>query len=163
MAFTVETGVGVAGANSYASLAAALAYHADRRNTAWTDATDPDREAALVRASCALDALFSWPGMRLTEDQGLGWPRVSAYDRDGYYLEGVPSAVIAATCEAALVELAESGAMAKSSESGLKRLKIGQIEKEWAGASGAGATVYPAVYQALSRILKGSQLAIGGR
>jgi len=152
--FTVETGVGVVGANSYISLAAALSSHADRLNTAWADATTPEREAALVRASAALDGKYGplWPGIRSSETQGLDWPRDEAYDRDGYELTLVPAGVLAATCEAALVELGEAGALTKKSDAGLRRQKIGAIEQEWSGSSGD--TIYPAIARSLGKIIK---------
>jgi len=107
-----------------------------------------------VRASAAIDGKYGelWPGIRSSETQGLDWPRDEAYDRDGYELTLVPAGVLAATCEAALVELGEAGALTKKSDAGLRRQKIGAIEQEWSGSSGD--TIYPAIARSLGKIIK---------
>ena len=158
MAFTVEDGTGLAAANSYVSLADAGAYFADRGNATWENADDDLKEAALVRASFALDGIYGgrWPGYCATQDQALAWPRVDAVDSAGYEISSatVPQAVKNAACEAALVELGSAGALSKKTEAGLSELTVGPITKRFAVASGSGATVYPAITQALSRIFK---------
>ena len=178
MALVVEDGTGVVGANSYVAVADATTYHADRGNAAWAASTSPLQSAALSRASAAIDGIYGgrWPGTRGRTDtsglswplagpqQGLDWPRAYAWDRDGYPLTGVPTEVKNATCEAALVELDSPGALSKKGEAGLKSLTVGPISKTYAGASAAGAMAYPAIRQALARIIKGGgNIAIGGR
>lgn len=155
MSLTVETGAGVEGGNSYASLETALAYHADRGNAAWAAALDPARSAALIRASAAIDGLFGarFPGYRATSAQGLEWPRAEAWDRDGYPLVGLPQEVVNATCEAALIELGSAGALSKKAEPGLRSIKVGAIEKTF-GPAGA-AVAFPGIRQALGRVLRG--------
>jgi len=159
MAFLVEDGTGLAGANSYVSLADANAYFTDRGNTAWDEAEDEDKLAALVRASAALDGMYGyrWPGTRYTDLQALDWPRSGAWDRDSYPLTGVPQKVKEATCEAASVELGTSGALSKSAEPGLSELTVGAITKKWASSSGA-ANSYPAIGQKLARIVRGGSM-----
>lgn len=159
MAIVVEDGTGKIDAVSYISVADADAYHLARGNTAWAVATEANKEAALVRATSALDGLYSsrWPGRRYNQDQALDWPRYDAWDRDGYPLVGVPQRIKDATSAAALVELSEAGALSKSQERGgsIRREKIGSIETEYAPGAPAG-TVYPAITQALARIVRGS-------
>ena len=157
MAIVVEDGTGLAAANSYASIAEANAYFLDRANAAWDAAEDDARSAALIRATTAIDGVYGsrWPGFRCMELQGLDWPRYEAWDRDGYPLTGLPKKVKEATCEAALIELGSSGALSKKADIGLSELTVGSITKKWAVASGAGATAYPAIKQALSRIVRG--------
>ncbi len=159
MALTVEDGSGLSAANSYVSLEEALAYHADHGNAAWAAATtDEARSAALVRGAAALDGMYGgrWPGVRYSDLQGLDWPRSSAWDRDGYPLTGVPAKVKAAACEAALIELGNAGALSKKSDTGLAELTVGPITKKWLSGSGAAQTAYPAIKQALARIVRGS-------
>lgn len=90
MAFTVEDGSGVAGANAYLSTADADAYHADRGNAFWASLDDATKEAALVRATDYIDKRFGrkFRGFRKTLQQRLQWPRLSAFDDSGYLLGG---------------------------------------------------------------------------
>ncbi len=88
MALSVETGAGVAGADSYVSLVAAAAYWAarphDANADAWTDTDDASREGALREATAYLDATYGslYRGSRKTSTQGLLWPRVDREDLD---------------------------------------------------------------------------------
>lgn len=159
MAIVVEDGTGKIDAVSYVSVADTDAYHLARGNAAWAAASDASKEAALVRATSALDGMYSgrWPGRRYDQDQALDWPRSDAWDRDSYPLTGVPQRIKDATSAAALVELAEAGALSKSQERGgaVRREKIGPIETEYAPGAPA-VTAYPAITQALARIVRGS-------
>lgn len=74
MALTVETGIGVAGADSYDSLAAVDAFHAARGNTAWAAADAAAREAALREATDYLDIWHINGGPRSSSLQGLNFP-----------------------------------------------------------------------------------------
>jgi len=157
MAITVEDGTGLAAANSYVSLAEADAYFSDRENAAWDGADDDAKAAALVRGTAALDGMYGgrWPGARYTDLQGLDWPRSGAWDRDGYPLAGLPRKIKDAACEAALIELGSAGALSKKSDTGLAELTVGPITKKWLSGSGAAQTAYPAIKQALARIVRG--------
>jgi hypothetical protein len=117
VAFVVETGAGLATATSYVSVAFANAYHAGRRQTAWTGGV-ADKEAALIKATEYIDVtmganFYGEPknaGYDGTDPQALAWPRVYAYDEDtGREIDpdSVPIAVQQATCEIALVALTE--------------------------------------------------------
>lgn len=166
MSLIVEDGTGLATAQSYISVADAATYLAAKGDTTWAAATDASREAALVRATAYLDGAYGqrWPGSRSLSTQALDWPRSYAWDRDGYGLTGVPQAVKNATCEAAVLELAEAGVLSKKAEGGLKSIKIGSIEKTWTGSSAPASMAYPAIRQALARIVSGGgNIAIGGR
>ena len=107
MAFQVETGSGDSGANAYLSVATVTTHHADRGNGAWSDFTMPDQESAIVRASDYLDKRFGvrFVGLRKTKEQGLEWPRLDAFDQDGYLLSGpdaLPRQLLKACSEYAL-------------------------------------------------------------
>ena len=107
MAFQVESGSGDAGSNAYVSVASVDAHHADRNNTAWTDFTTPEKEASIIRASDYIDKRFGrrFRGLRKTKEQGLEWPRLDAFDDDGYLLSGtdnIPRQVEKAAAEYAL-------------------------------------------------------------
>jgi hypothetical protein len=91
MAFTVETGTGIVGANAYDSVAFVDTHHADRGNTAWGDFGTLEKQEAIIRASDYIDKRFGrrFVGVRATKGQGLEWPRLSAFDQDGFLLSGV--------------------------------------------------------------------------
>lgn len=143
MAFLVEDGTGLAGATSYASEDDLDAYAEDRGTTL----ADGDPEAALVRASAAIDALFGgrFPGTKVNgRSQGLLWPRSGGYDANGDAIaeDAVPAEVVKATLEAAIRELVEPGSMMPDQERGgaLKRVKAGEVEAEWFGNAPAATT-----------------------
>ena len=74
MAFTVEDGTGVTGANAYLSVAAFDAYAADE-NQDVTSYTTAQKEGAIVVASRKyVDTYFSFGGEKLSETQGLALP-----------------------------------------------------------------------------------------
>ena len=116
MALTLikEDGTGNADANSYASRTDGNAYHEGHvAASVWTSATDAQKEAALVMATRALDALFRFGGWKATGTQALQWPRSECPDvehagGEEYLAEdAVPACVRDATCELARQFLAE--------------------------------------------------------
>jgi hypothetical protein len=96
----------------YRTLPAALAYHDARGNGAWTAAgvDDAKRNAGLVRASEALDALYGarYPGSIPSADQDLLWPRADVvWGGEELAADIVPAPIEKAICELALRELAK--------------------------------------------------------
>lgn len=80
MALVVETGLGVTGADSYAAVAEADQYWADRGGAAdWGTATEQAKEAALRLASEYIDIhyLAAW-GEPLLATQGLAHPTTTS-------------------------------------------------------------------------------------
>lgn len=82
MVIIVEDGSIVAGANAYASLDAVDLFHEDRGNTIWTDKTDVDKEAAMLRATAGIESKYRnrWIGVKTNNSvtvipQILAWPR----------------------------------------------------------------------------------------
>ena len=184
MAFLVEDGTGVTDANSYLSVADADTYWDDRVNAtspdgnAWTDATQSDKEGALIEASSYLDATYDWvwnnpphwqdsvnplsPPSAYTplvnENQGLKWPRQAAYDEDTYVLQqDVPQKVKDATAEVALNAL--DGQILPTRERGgmVKREQVGNVSVEYMD-NAPGGTSYPMI----DRILNGLYWQKGG-
>lgn len=107
MAFTVEDGSGIPGANAYVDEAFADGHHADRGNTFWSTLSSPDKQAAIIRATDYIDKRFGrrFRGFREQKDQGLEWPRLDAFDDDGFLLSGgadIPAQLQKATAEYAL-------------------------------------------------------------
>ena len=109
---------GAIDADSYASLAYALTYHAARGHAAWAIGLDADRETALRRATVWLDSTYraQWEniGYRINARvQALDWPMSNIRDVAGWYVDyaTIPTEVVNATCEAALREYAIPGSL----------------------------------------------------
>ena len=138
MAFTPEDGTGLPNANSYISVAFADSYFVDRGNATWAADSTTDKETALVRATDYIDKRFAlqFKGRKLTQEQGLEWPRLGALDSDFYLLDGanddVPRQLQKATAEYALRALSNTPLVPDNSNSGVKitRQKVGPIETE---------------------------------
>ncbi len=80
---TLNATPGAPGANSYATLAEANAYHEDRvAIAAWAAATDDQKRRALIQATRQLDAYLEWYGVATFSTQALGLPRLGLYDPD---------------------------------------------------------------------------------
>lgn len=78
MPLIVETGAGLANANSYISLAEANVYFSDRGITAWDLLDDGDQKTpALINAAEYMRRTYGrlWKGVRATTTQRLDWPR----------------------------------------------------------------------------------------
>lgn len=82
MSLIVEDGTVVAGAESYASVAAANVYHGNRGNVAWGAlASDTVREQSLRKATDYMIEMYRprWKGFRKMGTQTLDWPRSFVY------------------------------------------------------------------------------------
>lgn len=139
MAMIVETGTGVAGANSYTTLAFVQAYFDDRGgNTAWDAlATDADQEYILIKATDYIEKRFSekWVGDKNDNTNELSWPRHNVYDRHHRILYSnteIPPELQKAVAEYA-VRAITAALIADPSTQGLEveesEKKIGPIEK----------------------------------
>jgi len=107
MAFTLEDGTGVANANAYIDETFADTFHGDRGNTTWTIANTADKQSAIIRATDYVDKRFGarFRGYKEHHDQGLEWPRISAFDNDDFLWDGVPAPLEKAVAEYALIAL----------------------------------------------------------
>lgn len=134
MAFIPEDGTGLENANSYMSLAAADAHHADRGHTEWAAVSSALREAALVRATDYIDKRFGhrFRGYKRTRDQALQWPRFAAVGNDRFLLPPIPSQLRKATAEYALRALTNTPLAPDNDAVGLRanREKVGPIETD---------------------------------
>lgn len=116
MALELEDGTGKANAESYAAIAAINSY-ATKRGLAFSVTGDPAlAEAAARRATAWLDGEYRsrFPGRKLNgRSQALEWPRTDAVDASGEDIaeDELPAEIVAATCEAAIRELATPGSL----------------------------------------------------
>lgn len=113
MALVVEDGTGLSNADSFASLATALAYHASIGTAAWIagGVTDPLREIALRKATAWVrDAhIGRWDGNLVLDTQALPFPRVGLTDAEWRTVSStsVPIEVVEVTCDMAAIALSE--------------------------------------------------------
>ena len=106
MAFIVEDGSGVEDATAYVAVAFVDEYHTDRGNVGWAGANDV-KQQAIVKATDYIDKRFGkrFRGLRKSRQQALEWPRINAFDDDGFLLIGsddIPRALQKACAEYAL-------------------------------------------------------------
>ncbi|TGU44639.1 hypothetical protein EN788_22245 [Mesorhizobium sp. M2D.F.Ca.ET.145.01.1.1] len=181
MTLVVETGAGLANAESYVSVADCVTYAANRALT--FPGTDvPASEASLRRATAYIDNTYRtrFTGYRThRRAQALEWPRVGAYvyipnnSSDMAYSSGydpaydyiqqdqIPIEIINATCEAAIRELASPGTLAPDLDRGnaVKLLKAGSVEIEY-GANASATTTFQQIDLALSGLLRSDAIGI---
>ncbi|HEX5126495.1 MAG TPA: DnaT-like ssDNA-binding protein [Rhodocyclaceae bacterium] len=143
MSLITEDGTGRADAESFASLAAADAYHASRGNVAWAGALTADKENALRRATDYIGQEYrtKWKGRRTTMTQALDWPRYEVklddvgFGRYAAYVQPtiVPAQVVQACCELAIRAL--SGPLAPDLQRQIIAETVGPLRTEYAAGT----------------------------
>lgn len=158
MAFIVEDGTGVAGANAYMTVAELDAYWADRGVT-----LDGDKEAAIIVATQYVDGSFRWKGAIVFADQSLDWPRVGVVDDEGRAVDSmsIPDRLKFAVAEYAQRQLNAPIQPDVSDEGALKRIKkkvdVIETEKEFQDNTGGyfGLRSYPLADNYLLGLIRG--------
>jgi hypothetical protein len=133
MALIIETGAGVANANSYATVEQAKAYAAARGLV--LPAPDSAIEPLLILAADFLESYEGrYKGKKTAPDNALAWPRSGAVLYDGtedFPDDAIPNVLIKAQCQlaydATLTELQATG-----SGQEVIREKVDVIETEYA-------------------------------
>lgn len=133
IALSVETGAGVAGANSFATVVQARDFATVRGVTLSAD--DDVVTAFLVIATDYLKTL-QYQGTKYRAGESyLPWPRDGLLvDEVAYPINLVPSDIVAATCQ--LVIEQHNGIVLRGSAStaGIKREKVGPLETEYSSS-----------------------------
>ena len=146
MALTVETGSGLAAADTYVTLTAADTYFAARdAPAAWTALSNALKESALKYATEWLDGHYAWEGgvkSLVNPAQALGWPRVNAYDLESRLIEvdAVPERIERATCEVALAHANTALNTVQERGGAVRKEGVGPLQVEyfdWASAEPA--------------------------
>ncbi len=156
MTLIVEDGSVVENANSYVTLEDCTAYHASLGNEGWVDVEGQGE--AILRAMAWLETQ-PWRGRKFTYAQPLSWPRVDvALDGHSVPDDEVPTAVIRALCEAALIEGETPGALRPALDRGGQVTSftlVGVMSETYASGAPAG-TTYPAITGMLRGLTYGS-------
>lgn len=172
MALVTENGTGVAGAESYASVAFASAYWSARTQLAlsatWAAGTTAKQEGALREASTYIDAVWGqfFRGKRRGYVQGLLWPRTDALDDTGYELPDLPTVLQQAVAELAARALSAPLQADQERVGAVKKTrdKVGALETEVEYFdSGLTRAEYGIVAGMLAPLLNGAQPEAGGQ
>ena len=161
MPLIIETGAGLTDADSYASAAAADAYHAKRGNAAWAALVESEKESLLIKATEYMVGQYRarWKGRRRTATQALDWPRYDVELDDVHAHLGSDIVPVEVQNACAILALqARSGELAPALKRTIKEKVIGPIKTVY--ADGAPEAVrYRAVDQLLKPFLCGSGLS----
>lgn len=151
---TVEDGSGKRDADSYCSLEEAATYHLLRGNASWMNATDDEKEVALVRACDYLEYSYKrlWYGTPCTLTQRLAFPRNSIK----HTAQGeIPVWLKEAQYEAALLELEAPGILSEDPSEGgmLEKEQEGEVARNFAQGP-ASTRRFPQLYRRLAPYLR---------
>lgn len=187
MAIIVEDGTIVAGANAYASLNELDTYHEDRGNTAWVNADDETKEAAMLRATAGLETQYRerWIGFKSNHNdanapQFLAWPRkadsaettaegytvstmTKLVDYDGIEIavNVIPQILKQAYMEVCLVEITEPFVSVRlGRDDMLKYQRVDVIEQEWLRNAPA-VTTFPHINMMLQGLASTAPVMLG--
>jgi hypothetical protein len=143
------------GVNSYVTLAEAIAYFDNKLDVAaWTDASDAQKEQALVTATRYLETL-SWVGQVRSESQVLAFPREGEYfdETRGIsvtFTTTVPQRITDAVCELAYHMLNNDGLL--DDVGSVKSVSVGSISIDMIKSPGN----LPGIVYALIKPLRNS-------
>ena len=141
----LDTTVGGANSDSYASVAEADTYHAAYGNTAWAAiSTSALKEAALRKAAQYIDTK-AFLGIKTASTQALEWPRYNVIV-DGYDVlsNAIPNGIKVAQMEAALIASSESLTPNLSNGSVIEET-VGKITKRYSDYTKDGGKKWPLV------------------
>jgi len=151
----LDTTVGGANSDSYASVTEADTYHAAYGNTAWAAiSTTALKEAALRKAAQYIDTK-AFVGVKTTSTQALEWPRYNVIV-DGYDVlsNAIPNDIKVAQMEAALIASSESLTPNLSNGSVIEET-VGKITKRYSDYTKDGGKKWPLVDKLLAGYVTG--------
>lgn len=156
----LDTTVGGASADSYASLAQAATYHANLGHTTW-DATDSEvQEQKLRLATQYLDSRYSWRGVKVASTQKRDWPR-SGVVVDGYTLasDALPAVLIDACCELAFKALTVD-LFADADTQYVESVTVGPISRKLSAPRNGGQKRFAVVDSLLRDLVRGGGASV---
>jgi hypothetical protein len=149
-ALVVETGAGLANANSWVDMGAMDDYCANMGYTTWPGVASPDdrRITAVIRGCAYIVRTYEgqWPGSKKEgRSQALPWPRIDSVDNNGAEIgeSEIPIEVKNAQMEAALREYTNPGSLSPDvvGTERILREKVGDLEVQYADDDSSGAAI----------------------
>lgn len=135
MPIIIETGEGLADAESYASVAAADARCAGLGLTAWAALAEADKEIALRRATLFMATYRTrWAGCRVHQRQALDWPRYNVAVDGFIVLSTIVPAEVVNSCIDLAVRAGRGEDLLPDLDTGsnaIKKDKTGPLETEY--------------------------------
>lgn len=169
MAFTVEDGSIVAGANAYITAAELVDYWADRGIT--ISAPTAEQEAAIVVSTQYVGLNNNWSGFAVSADQSLDWPRRGTYTDKGFLIpaDEIPQQLKFAVAEYAYRQLTADLQPDIGDEGAVKRQRdkvdVLETETEYQDNTGGyfGVKRYPMADRYLTSLTLGGVAGSFGR
>ena len=100
----VEDGTGLPNADSYVSVEFADSYFSARGVSGWESLSTEQKEQSLICATDFIDSIYQWYGKKATSEQALRFPRVNLVDYEGQTIEGIPTCLKQAVCDASMLK-----------------------------------------------------------
>jgi hypothetical protein len=164
MALIVEDGSGITNSESYASVAEADLYFANRNNTDWGDLDVPVKEANLRLATDYMTETYRgrWKGYRSNTYQALDWPRKSVVLTDMAINYMIQYNVLPKEVKVACIELAmraNAGELAPDLSQGIISESVGTLSTTY-DRSSPQQTRYRAIDMLLRPLLMSSGASV---
>lgn len=152
----VENGTGLINADSYVSIEFADNYFSARGVSGWVALTQNVKEQSLIRATDFIDNIYQWCGKKATSEQSLRFPRINIVDYEGQPVEGVPTCLKKAVCEAA--QIASSGTelfQTKNENGDVVSETITTLSFTYAKSDKSESTTQTTLYDSINTLLRG--------
>lgn len=123
------------GTDSYVTLVEANAYWSARNNSAWSAASDANKEKAIRESTQYLDGAYSFIGFMTSFTQSLAFPRNGVVIESGNYAgrsyssSEIPAQIKTAVYELALEALTER--LEPTNEGNISKVKVDVIEVDY--------------------------------
>jgi hypothetical protein len=156
--FIVETGSGVEYANAYIGFEYIEGYFRSERLVQWNALDDGEKVNMIISATQYVDISYKWLGKRLTQQQGLSFPR-SGIVLDDFSVCGVPVAVEKAVAETVWLLMQDSvdggdGLFNQGTNGDISSEQIGSVRVSYFDKK-TGAMQKDTPYDILNMLLRG--------
>jgi hypothetical protein len=152
VALIVEDGSGLPDSNAYVDIPYVSGYLLGEQLEAWEALEEPEREAAIIRATRYIDSLEFY-GTRRTLEQGLSWPRAGV-EYDGFEITGVPQKVKQATAECVALVMQDAELFSEEADVEIAGEKVDVISVSYRTRQ-AGEKKEATKFEVINKLLKG--------
>jgi len=121
--FEVENGTGLPDANAYVDIEYVEKYLMGNRLAQFTELEEEEKQTAIINGTQLVDISYKWKGYRKSLEQGLNWPRTDV-ELQGFPVNGIPSAVKKAACEAVWLYMTEESLFSNENNREVARERV---------------------------------------